>query len=54
MKMKQIKVISKSTFNKRRRLAVKTLLHNGKFVDASALGTNRNKEQSKYFGANVV
>ena len=54
MKKKQIKVISKSTFNKRRRLAVKALIHEEKYVDAEAVGVNRNKEQSKYFGANVA
>lgn len=53
-KRKQIKVITKSIFNKRRRLTVKTLLQTGKFSDAQSLGIIRNKEFTKYFGETVA
>jgi len=54
MKKKQIKVITKSIFSKRRRLAVKTLINKHKFEDAKGLGANRNKEFTRFFGETVV
>jgi len=52
-KRKKINVITKSEFNKRRRLYIKSLINNENFEDAEGHGVNRNKEFTKYFGATI-